>query len=118
MYGLTRDPAMLRGAPCVRDFGPGMDRTVSTSAATAWPVHEFPAWSRIGWPARWATLGGSNWSLGRERRSRASNGAGSALVLICRPAMVTSLGAFVLAIGQVSVGARPVRSCRPTDTAT
>src|SRR6185369_16325805 len=107
MYGELGLIVGRRGGPLGGSFESGSELTVSMSAATAWPVHDWPFWSRT-LPARPSRTGGSIWSLGRYWRSRASNGSGSAFVAIVLLPSWNSDGTFVLTI--IALDPRP----RPT----
>src|SRR5438093_3557986 len=103
MYGLT-SLVFRFGAPCPGVLLNGSAKTVSMSPATAWPVHDWPFWSRSGTPARLSCSSGRSWRRGRYTRSFWSNGSGSASVVTVRRPTVSWLGAWVLTIE------RPLRS--------
>src|SRR4051794_33459612 len=95
MYGELGLIVRRRGGPFCGSLAKGSELTVSMSAATAWPVHDWPFCLRT-LPARPSRTGGNTWSFGRYWRSRASNGSGSAFVVIVLPPNWNSDGTLVL----------------------
>src|SRR5262245_14372313 len=76
--------------------------TVLMTAAIAWPVQDWPSWSRTSnWPlpGRASMAGARGWSRGRYSRSRRSYTSGRALASNPLPPTVTLAGTLVFAMG-------------------
>src|SRR4029453_14801901 len=114
MYGLTWVVGM-RGGPCSGSTRSGVESTVSISAATAWPVHDWPSWSSTTWPALASRALGRSWSFGRYWRPSASNGSGRAFVRIVLPSISIVAGLLVFATAASSRwrAGRPGGAARP-----